>query len=71
LYVEDLKRGTNKDIGPKDIFEMASRSKGFDPETWRYRSGAWRFFYEEEVLTKEDLSGVDLTNKDLSSVASA
>jgi hypothetical protein len=22
LYVEDLKRGTNKDIGPKDIFEM-------------------------------------------------
>jgi hypothetical protein len=25
LYVEDLKRGTNKDIGPKDIFEMASK----------------------------------------------
>jgi hypothetical protein len=24
LYVEDLKRGTNKDIGPKDIFEGAS-----------------------------------------------
>jgi hypothetical protein len=24
LYVEDLKRGTNKDIEPKDIFEMAS-----------------------------------------------
>jgi len=24
LYVEDLKRGTNKDIGPKDLFEMAS-----------------------------------------------
>jgi hypothetical protein len=24
LYVEDLKRGTNKDIGPKNIFEMAS-----------------------------------------------
>jgi hypothetical protein len=22
--IEDLKRGTNKDIGPKDIFEMAS-----------------------------------------------
>ena len=22
MYVEDLKRGTNKDIGPKDIFEM-------------------------------------------------
>jgi hypothetical protein len=22
--VEDLKRGTNKDMGPKDIFEMAS-----------------------------------------------
>jgi hypothetical protein len=25
LYVEDLKPGTNKDIGPKDIFEMGSR----------------------------------------------
>ena len=24
LYVEDLKQGTNKDIGPKDIFELAS-----------------------------------------------
>jgi len=23
LVVEDLKRGTNKDMGPKDIFEMA------------------------------------------------
>jgi mRNA interferase RelE/StbE len=22
------------------------RLKGFDPETWRYRIGAWRFFYE-------------------------
>jgi hypothetical protein len=22
--IEDLKRGTNKDIGPNDIFEMAS-----------------------------------------------
>jgi catechol 2,3-dioxygenase-like lactoylglutathione lyase family enzyme len=26
LYVEDLKRGTNKDIGSKDIFEMASKN---------------------------------------------
>jgi hypothetical protein len=26
LYVEDLKRGTNKDIGPKDIFETSSKS---------------------------------------------
>ena len=25
LYVEDLKRDTNKDIGPKDIFELGSR----------------------------------------------
>jgi len=24
LYVEDLKRGTNKDIGTKDIFEIGS-----------------------------------------------
>jgi hypothetical protein len=28
LYVEDLKRSTNKDIGPKDIFEMGSRVLG-------------------------------------------
>jgi hypothetical protein len=28
LYVEDLKRDTNKDIGPKDIFEMASNKSG-------------------------------------------
>jgi len=25
-YFEDLKRGSNKDIGPKDIFEIASNS---------------------------------------------
>ncbi len=25
LYVEDLRRGSNKDIGPKDIFEMTSK----------------------------------------------
>ena len=25
LYVEDLERSTNKDIGPKDIFEMGSK----------------------------------------------
>jgi hypothetical protein len=24
-YVEDLKRGSNKDIGPKGIFEMVSK----------------------------------------------
>jgi len=24
-YVEDFKRGTNKEIGPKDFFEIASR----------------------------------------------
>jgi putative FmdB family regulatory protein len=28
LYVEDLKRGTNKDIGPKDIFETGSSDGG-------------------------------------------
>jgi hypothetical protein len=27
LYVEDLKRGTNKEVGPKDIFEMGSNKK--------------------------------------------
>jgi hypothetical protein len=27
LYVEDLKRGTNKNIGPKDIFEIASNKR--------------------------------------------
>jgi hypothetical protein len=28
LYVEDLERDTNKDIGSKDIFEMGSRNSG-------------------------------------------
>jgi len=28
LVVEDLKRSTNKDIGPKDIFEMGSTVSG-------------------------------------------
>ncbi len=27
MYVEELKRGSNKDIGPKDIFEMGPRKK--------------------------------------------
>jgi hypothetical protein len=33
LVVEDLKRGTNKDIGPKDIFEMGSNEKVFAGRT--------------------------------------
>jgi len=32
LYVEDLKRGTNKDMGPKDIFEMDSNWVRVYPE---------------------------------------
>jgi hypothetical protein len=32
LYVEDLKRGSNKDIGPKDIFEMGSTIYSSFPE---------------------------------------
>ena len=27
MYVEDFKRGTNKDIGPKDNFEVGSKYK--------------------------------------------
>jgi hypothetical protein len=27
-YVEDLKRGLNAEIGPKDILEIASKVKG-------------------------------------------
>jgi hypothetical protein len=34
MVVEDLKRGTNKDIEPKDIFEMASTCILL-PDTWR------------------------------------
>jgi hypothetical protein len=33
LYVEDLKRGANKDIGPKDIFEMGS-NKNWRMKVW-------------------------------------
>jgi len=28
------------------IFWASTKFKDFDPETWRYRIGAWRFFYE-------------------------
>ena len=32
-YVEDLKRGTNAEVGPKDYFEIASNNKvPFTPE---------------------------------------
>jgi hypothetical protein len=37
-YVEDLKRGTNKDMGPKDIFEMGS-SSGTAKDARGYSSG--------------------------------
>jgi hypothetical protein len=35
LYVEDFKRGPNKDIGPKDIFELASKGIYADLEMRR------------------------------------
>jgi len=37
LYVEDLKRGTNKEVGPKGIFEMGSKfvSTIFNREIFR------------------------------------
>jgi len=31
-YVEDLHRGPNKEIGPKDFFEIASSRKGVNDE---------------------------------------
>jgi hypothetical protein len=34
LYIEDFKLSTNKDIGPKDIFEMDSKNfKGLSGKT--------------------------------------
>ena len=42
MGVEDLKRGSNKDIGPKDIFEMGSnkeRRNGLTGVLGRYRLG--------------------------------
>jgi mRNA interferase RelE/StbE len=27
------------------IWANIKKLKGFDPKTWRYRIGAWRFFY--------------------------
>ena len=29
MYVEDFKRGPNKEVGPKDIFEMGSQKKSW------------------------------------------
>ena len=30
MYVEDLKGGSNKEVGPKDIFEMGSNKEAGD-----------------------------------------
>jgi len=40
LIVEDFKRGTNKDMGPKDIFETAS--KDYLQKADKYLVGSWR-----------------------------
>jgi len=46
LYVEDLKRGTNKDIGPKDIFKMGYRLS----ESNRRLKSLFRFQISYEYL---------------------
>jgi chemotaxis methyl-accepting protein methylase len=50
-YFEELKRGTNKDIGPKDIFEIAS-----DPD-WREiyfesRKGSWQYAIKDHLKSR-------------------
>jgi len=40
LVVEDLKRGANKDMGPKDIFETAS--KDYLQKADNNLVGSWR-----------------------------
>jgi len=42
VYFEDLKRGTNKEIGPKDIFEITSNKMPRHIQPANYRSGPWR-----------------------------
>ena len=31
------------------------RLRGYEPPTWRYRIGAWRFFYEIDEVTRSVL----------------
>jgi mRNA interferase RelE/StbE len=45
--VRKLKQVVNPQLGRYPHFGPNIRKlKGYEPETWRYRIGAWRFFYE-------------------------
>jgi hypothetical protein len=39
LYVEDFKLGSNKDIGPKDIFEMGSKNNWLELRYYQQERG--------------------------------
>jgi mRNA interferase RelE/StbE len=63
--LEEISRGGRRDIERRlreTVYEELRRHphfgpnirklKGYDPETWRYRIGAWRFFYEIDESEK-------------------
>jgi mRNA interferase RelE/StbE len=63
--LEDIARGGRRDIERKlreTVYEDLRRHphfgpnvrklKGYDPETWRYRIGSWRFFFEIDELER-------------------
>jgi hypothetical protein len=61
LYVEDLKLGSNKDIGPKDIFEIGSKwlwdsiFKSPDPTCQTRKNGFERGEKKKAPFTEERL----------------
>jgi hypothetical protein len=59
LYVEDLKRGTNKDIGPKDIFELGSTFSVYNDLIIRIIVNIELFFDDcsERNLKRRDADG--------------
>jgi len=52
LYVEDLKRGTNKDIGPKDIFELGSKFYNSLTSGQQFSPGAVVEWLENQQIAK-------------------
>ena len=61
-YVEDLKRGSNTEIGPKDIFEIASKNvaRSIRQETVRsiFKSGLYCITSEEHSNGKDNIEMV-------------
>ncbi len=67
MYVEDLKRGTNKDIGPKDIFEIGSRNEpGLSTvdNVWIIGGGKFGLRAARALAKKHSLTSLTIVEKE-------